>query len=153
MWVFITTKKFPSIFKISRITPFLKPDKISFNISSYRPINNLSAIEKLIEQHLKDCMTDFLDQNNIILDNHHGSRTLHSTTTALATINDYTNDKYYDNYYTALIQTDLSAAFDTVDHSILLDKLDFYGFRGDSNDLLRSLLEDRKQFVSIDGKE
>ena len=98
-------------------------------------------------------MTDFLDQNDIILDNHHGSRTLHSTTTALATINDYTHDKYYDNYYTALIQTDLSAAFDTVDHNILLDKLDFYGFRGDSNDLLRSFLEDRKQFVSIDGKE
>ena len=64
-----------------------------------------------------------------------------------------THSNYYSNNYTALIQTDLSAAFDTVDHSILLDKLDFYGFRGGSHKLLKSFLSNRKQYVNIDGRE
>ena len=49
--VIITTKKYPKILKISRITPTLKPDKLLTMIDSYRPINNLPAIEKIIEQY------------------------------------------------------------------------------------------------------
>ena len=49
----INTETYPLIFKVSRMTPLLKPDKITTDIASYRPINNLSTIEKLIEQYLK----------------------------------------------------------------------------------------------------
>ena len=80
--------------------------------------NNLSSIEKLVEQHLKDCMTDILDTHDIILNNHHGSRKLHSTTTALATIYDHTYDKYYDSNHTVLFLMDLLAALNTVDKKI-----------------------------------
>ena len=50
-----------------------------------------------------------------------------------------------------MIQTDLSAAFDTVDHDILLDKLQYYSIEGSENDLIRSILTDRYQYVDIDG--
>merc|ERR1712240_498642 len=46
------------IFKTSRISPTLKPDKPRADIDSYRPINNLSALEKLVEQFFKDCLID-----------------------------------------------------------------------------------------------
>ena len=65
-------------------------------------------------------MMEFIEANNIILKNHHGSLKKHSTITALASINEQLNKNYYNNKFSALIQTDLSAAFDTVDHKILL---------------------------------
>ena len=52
---------------------------------------------------------------------------------------------------TTILQTDLSAAFDTVDHDILLDKLQHYGIDGSENNLIRSILSDRYQYVDIDG--
>ena len=50
----INTEIYPSNLKLSRITPILKPDKPADSIESYRPINNLSVIDKIIEQYLKD---------------------------------------------------------------------------------------------------
>ena len=55
--------------------------------------------------------------------------------------------------YTAIIQTDLSAAFDTFDHSILLDKLSHYGIQDPENNLIKSILSDRYHFVEIDGSQ
>ena len=50
----INTELYPSNLKLSRITPILKPDKQHDSIESYRPINNLSVIDKIIEQYLID---------------------------------------------------------------------------------------------------
>merc|ERR1712002_866864 len=65
------------------------------------------------------------------------------------------NHKLINNYHggliSAVIQTDLSAAFDTVDHEILLLKLEHYGIDGKTNNLLKSFLRNRYQYVSIDG--
>ena len=58
---------------------------------------------------------------------------------------------YHSNSITAVIQTDLSCAFDTVDTSILLDKMEYYGIRGSTSNLLKSVLSNRYQYVSIDG--
>ena len=139
--------------KYIKITPTLKPDKSANLIDSYRPINNLSSLEKLVEQHLKNCIIDHLEANNIILPNHHSSLKHHSTTTALSIINHHLNTQYHNNNTTALIQTDLSAAFDTVDHGILLQKLEHYGLRGKEFNLIKSFLNDRQQYVFIDGME
>ena len=60
-------------------------------------------------------------------------------------------NNYYDNIISAVIQTDLSAAFDTVDHDILINKLEHYGLRGKISRIIKSFLSDRHQYVSIDG--
>ena len=63
----------------------------------------------------------------------------------------YLKLNYSLNNITATIQTDMSSAFDTVDHQILLSKLEHYGIRGQELKLMLSFLSSRKQFVEIDG--
>ena len=70
--------------------------------------------------------------------------------TALSMLNHQLINNYHDGKITAIIQTDLSAAFDTVDYNILISKLEHYGLRGKISNILRSFLEDRYQYVSID---
>ena len=74
----------------------------------------------------------------------------HSTDTALVCISYHMRKQYEDNKITATIQTDLSSAFDTIDHSILLLKLDHYGIINSENKLMESFLENQLQCVSID---
>ena len=84
--VIIATKDYPTILKIQKITPNLKPDKPPQDTDSYRPINNCSTIDKLVQQYIKDSLTIFFYDNDILHDNHHGSRKYHSTNTALTQI-------------------------------------------------------------------
>ena len=63
----------PDIFKISRITPISKPGKPLSDIESFRPINNLCTIEKIVEEYIKLHLEKHLNYNNIINKNHHGA--------------------------------------------------------------------------------
>ena len=65
-------------------------------------------------------MISHIDINNIITKDHHGSCKGHSIASALTSIYHLINNHYYDNDIISIIQTDLSAAFDMVDHAILL---------------------------------
>ena len=121
----IRTGKYPSILKVNIISPILKPDKIPENINSYCPINNLSVVDKIIEEYIKGHLNDSIDYNGILLDDHHGSRKYHGTTFALTVINHHLINRYHDDYINTVIQMVLSAAFDTEDHNILLKKLEY----------------------------
>ena len=146
----INTGVYPKILKLSRITPIKKPDKPDDDIDSYHPINNLATLEKIVEQHIKLHLETYLCTNNIILKNHHGSRKYNDTNTAITHITNEINTDYENNYITATVATDLSAAFDTIDNTKLLDKLQFYGIQGAELAIFRSFLSDRTQFVQID---
>ena len=146
----IRSERVPIAFKTSRITPISKPDKPSNLISSFRPINNLVCLDKLLEQHVLNHLTLFLNQNNVIHKNNHGGRQKHSTTTALIQINNILHQNMDNDKISAVMTTDLTSAFDTVDRSILIKKMDHYGIRGPELRLLSDYLTNRKQYVEVD---
>ena len=82
----IITEIYPDIYKLDRILPLSKPDKCKENIESYRPINNLNTIGKIIDQYFQDCLVEFLNDNEILNNNHHGGRKGFSTQVAISQI-------------------------------------------------------------------
>ena len=96
---------------------------------------------------------EHIEVNKILSKEHHGGLPHHSTMTAKAVI-DYAGTKATDNdHQGAILSTDLSAAFDTVDHKILIKKLQHYGFEGKELNLFTSYLEERMAYVQIDASK
>ena len=96
---------------------------------------------------------EFLEEQGSIYENQFGFRKLHSTTHALIDLTEDIRQAIDNNKYSCGVFIDLQKAFDTVDHDILLKKLDHYGIRGVANDWFRSYLENRKQYVHISGSD
>ena len=94
---------------------------------------------------------NFLTENNIIYDLQFGFRQKFSASHALINFTENIRQALDEGYIGCGIFVDLQKAFDTVDHEILLSKLDYYGIRGISNNWFKSYLSNRKQFVSING--
>ena len=134
---------FPKFLKISKILPILKAGKDRSSKSSYRPISNLHCIEKIFEVWIKIHLCEYLVKHKIILPNHHGGIKGSSRATARAVIENAIEFNYQSNNVVATVSTDLSAAFDTVDHIILLAKLRYYGFEGLELKLITSYLKNR----------
>ena len=126
----LNTQIFPDVYKISRISPISKPGKTTDNVDHFRPINNLPAVEKLIESYFILHIEPHIKHNNILSPNHHGGRKKHSTTTALAIIYNKLLYNKENSIISTILCTDLSACYDTVDTDILIKKLAYYGFRG-----------------------
>ena len=143
------TATFPKIFKVTRIIPVSKPGKPVDQIDSFRPINNLSSLEKLLEQWIKMCFVDWMEGEGVISGDHHGGRQEYSTLTAITQIQNQISKNLTDKKFNTLLTTDLSAAFDTIDHMTLLRKMEHYGVRDHELALFKSYLSDRRQFVEI----
>ena len=92
----------------------------------------------------------FLEDNKIINPNHHGGRKNFSTTTALTQILHTIGKNYENDNVVSILITDLSKAYDTVDHKILLLKMEHYGVRGAELEIFKSYFANRKQLVHID---
>ena len=142
---------YPQCLKISNITPVFKKDN-KLLIENYRPISLLSNINKIFEKTLHSRIYNFLEKNNMIYDFQFGFRKNHNTNDALLTLTSTIQTALDNGDLSAAVFVDLQKAFDTVEHSILLEKLDHYGIRGPSNDLIKSYLTNRKQFVTIRDK-
>ena len=106
--------------KVAKILPILKPGKDRFKKESYRPISNLHCLEKIHEEHVKMHLYKHFKDNGIILKNHHGGLKGRSTATARAVIENKIEDGYQNKKLVVAASTDLSAAYDTVNHKILL---------------------------------
>ena len=98
-------------------------------------------------------MYSFLTDNNLIYDRQFGFRSKHSTKHALINLTEDIKSYMDRGYITTGVFIDLQKGFDTVNHQILCDKLAYYGFRCKSLNLIKSFLNNRKQFVSINGLE
>ena len=124
-----STGLFPKILKQAKIIPiFKKGDQQDCN--NYRPISLLSNISKIIEKLVHRQLYGFLEFNNYLYTNQFGFRNLHSTNHALITITEKIRKAIDNGEITCGVFLDLQKAFDTVDHEILLSKLEHYGMRG-----------------------
>ena len=149
----IRTRKFPEILKISRVIPIKKQNKIRSSPSSYRPISNLCVIEKVVEEHIRNNLSKYLEDNRILLPNNHGSRKGYSTETARAVLDHESQQVLEENKIATVISTDMSSAFDTVSVEILIKKLQYYGVSDITIQIIESFLTKRKQFVEIQGRK
>ena len=140
---------FPSTLKISKVVPIFKNKGSPLEVSNYRPISLLSNIEKIYEKTMYSRLMSFLKHFNQIYSRQFGFRKAHSTINTLINIVERIRESLDVGKFACGVFVDLQKAFDTVDHEILLSKLDHYGIRGIENDWFKSYLSDRFQFVNI----
>ena len=144
----------PREFKIAKIVPVFKEgNRHDFN--NYRPISLLSSFSKLTEKVVSRQLVGFLNAHNIFYKHQYGFRANHNTSQPVL----HFTDKIYNGLnqkpaaVTVAVFIDLKKAFDTVDHDILLQKMEHYGVRGKSNVWFQNYLSEREQFVIINGVE
>ena len=144
----LETGSFPDKLKIAKVKPLYKKNDSS-SFCNYRPISLLPVISKIFEKVVHKQLLDYFTNNNLISDYQYGFRPNHSTEHTALQFHDYVIHQLDEGNTPFSIFIDLSKAFDTIDHSILLKKLHFYGVRNSACDLLMSYLNDRKQCVQF----
>ena len=137
--------------KISKIIPIYKEKGDKLLTKNYRPISLLSNLNKIVEKIVHKRLYSFLEKEGKIYEKQFGFRKKHSTTHALLDLTEDIRDAIDKNKFSCGVFIDLQKAFDTVDHNILLKKLDHYGIRGVNNKWFGSYLKNRRQYVSISG--
>lgn len=143
--------KFPDSYKHALVKPLLKKFNLPPNdLTSYRPISNLNFISKIIERIIHNRLCTHLNSFPSLTPFQSAYRRLHSTETALLRIQNDLLQSVNNKKVSALILLDLSAAFDTIDHQILLTRLSsYFGITGSALSLISSYLSNRTQSVLI----
>jgi hypothetical protein len=139
---------FPDSLKIAKVIPLFKKDN-SHYFENYRPISILPSVSKVFERVIYNQIYKYFTDLNLFYKNQHGFRAYHSTEFAALQLLDKIIFEMDNNRLPINIYMDLSKAFDTLDHTILLTKLMHYGFRDKSFMLLKSYLNKRTQYVDF----
>ena len=143
---------FPSELKIGRISPIYKKDNEEL-MENYRPVSTLAVFGKIFEKLIYSRLYSYFISQRLITENQFGFRKGHSTSHALNYSVAHIEKSIKDKKHVLGIFIDLSKAFDTIDHGILLQKLNHYGIRGNTHDLISSYLTDRKQYTNVLGED
>lgn len=137
---------FPNALKTAKVTPIFKSGCKSLP-GNYRPISILPVFSKILERIVYKRLYTFLKSSNLLFPKQFGFQENSSTEHAIiALVNDILNS-FENGKFTLGVFVDLSKAFDTVNHSILLKKLSYYGINGVYHQWFESYLNNRKQCV------
>jgi hypothetical protein len=136
--------------KVARVVPIFKSGDPN-DITNYRPISVLTCISKVLERIMYNRLYSFLIQNNILYNKHFGFKSGHSTDHAILHLVYDIFKGFNEKKNTLGVFIDLSIAFDTVDHFILLSKFEFYGIKNSNLVWFKSYLSNRKQYISYEG--
>ena len=137
--------------KCAKVVPVHKQGKRNC-VDNYRPISIIPAVAKVFERLIYDQVFQYITEKKILINCQSGFRGLHSTVTSLL---EATNKWAYNidhGNVNAVMFLDLKKAFDTVDHEILLGKLNAYGISGMAGNWFRSYLSERQQTCVINGR-
>jgi hypothetical protein len=132
--------------KLAIVTPIFKANENNI-FENYRPISVLSCFSKLLEKLMYSRLINFIDKNQILSKHQYGFRKSRSTEFAIIELVDKITKGIDQGQYTLGIFLDLSKAFDTINHRILIEKLELYGIRGICLKWFKNYLENRKQTV------
>ena len=143
----------PSQLKVAKLRPLLKKPSLDHTqFSNYRPVSNLTFLSKAIEKLVANQLIFYVNNNNLNEPLQSAYKQYHSTETALIRVHNDILTAIDKRRTVILLLLDLSAAFDTVDHDILLFRLQQrFGVTGKPLLWFKSYLSNRMQFVSVDG--
>ena len=148
--VSFSTGVFPDILKIAKVIPLHKGGSTQ-ELNNFRPISLLSIFDKIMEKLMHRRLYSFIKEHNILFQNQFGFRKGSSTSHSLIEITEKIKESIDNGKFGCGIFIDLKKAFDTVNHKILLSKLDHYGIRGTALKWFESYLSNRKQYVFYNG--
>ena len=142
-----TTGRFPNALKIANVIPIYKSsDEMEF--SNYRPVSILPVFSKILERLMYNRLIQYINDNNLLYKFQFGFQKGKSTSMALMMLVDKISEALDKGEMVIGVFLDFSKAFDTVDHDILIEKMNIYGIRGIYNQWFRDYLSNRKQFVT-----
>lgn len=139
---------FPPILKTTLIKPLHKAGDYS-NPNNYRPIALVSVFSKIFEKLMHKNILSFLQYQKCISSYQHGFLPNKSTTTGVFSALELIHNNMNEGLHTLCIFVDLSKAFDSINHDILLTKMSAYGIRGRILDWIKSYISNRPQIVEI----
>ena len=146
----LLTGKVPSICKKARVTPLHKSGNKD-DVNNYRPISILPFIGKIIEYFVCTQTTDYMEENHLFTRHQYGFRKNHSTNYLMFDLFDEIYKNKSRGHRPGIIFLDIKKAFDTVNHSILLEKLSYYGFGGTVLLWFKNFLSDRYICTRLNG--
>lgn len=146
----LRTSSIPSDWKLAKVVPLHKKGDSSLE-SNYRPISVLSVCSKILERAVHHQLIDFLEREELFSNSQYGYRKHRSTEHATIFLTDNIRKSIDKGNLLGALFVDLSKAFDTLSHAILLGKLKSYGIKGIALNWFKDYLFNRKQFCEIDG--